>query len=297
MIKPKFIKYIFLILSFIFIFVWIFDIKFNTNENSEKKWSDIVFILDVSKSMNVYDINDWNINYSRLDVSKKIISDYIIKNSNNNYSLVIFAWESTSILPLTNDLDVFLTFLKQVDYKNLSKQWSNFKDAIYLAKERLKNSKNSKVAIMLTDWWEKWDLEKINIVPEKDTKYFVVWVWTEKWWKIIEAKDLFWDYIFKTYNWQEVISSLNKENIDNLWKYLNWNILYISSISDIKDFFNKTKSISDLWSFFSINWIYEKSSWRIFWAISFIFFSIFLLFYFFDDIFINYFYKLWKKHF
>ncbi len=49
MIKPKFIKYIFLILSFIFIFVWIFDIKFDTKENSEKKWSDIVFILDVSK--------------------------------------------------------------------------------------------------------------------------------------------------------------------------------------------------------------------------------------------------------
>ena len=69
-------------------------------------YSNIVFILDVSKSMNTKDIEILNINNnldnqefnnlnnkktSRLDFSKYLIKDIVNSNKNNKHSLVIFA--------------------------------------------------------------------------------------------------------------------------------------------------------------------------------------------------------------
>ncbi|MDR1987837.1 MAG: VWA domain-containing protein [Candidatus Peribacteria bacterium] len=50
-----------------------------------------MFVLDVSKSMNVFDIFSNNSSYNRLEFAKKAISDFITNNSENRYSLVIFA--------------------------------------------------------------------------------------------------------------------------------------------------------------------------------------------------------------
>jgi hypothetical protein len=44
-----------------------------------------MFVLDVSKSMNVADISDGHYNYTRLDIAKKAISDYVVKHDNNRY--------------------------------------------------------------------------------------------------------------------------------------------------------------------------------------------------------------------
>ncbi|MDR2640906.1 MAG: hypothetical protein LBC61_06525 [Candidatus Peribacteria bacterium] len=52
---------------------------------------DIIFALDVSKSMNVIDIFSNNSSYSRLEFAKGAISDFVSNNLENRYSLVIFA--------------------------------------------------------------------------------------------------------------------------------------------------------------------------------------------------------------
>ncbi|MDR3150334.1 MAG: VWA domain-containing protein [Candidatus Peribacteria bacterium] len=51
----------------------------------------MVFVLDVSKSMNVADISSNDYSYTRLLFAKNAIAEFVANNSNNKYSLVIFA--------------------------------------------------------------------------------------------------------------------------------------------------------------------------------------------------------------
>jgi len=44
-----------------------------------------MFVLDVSKSMNVADIEDSNYAYTRLDIMKKSISNFVVKHENDRF--------------------------------------------------------------------------------------------------------------------------------------------------------------------------------------------------------------------
>ncbi len=241
--KYFYVKYIFLLLSFFVIFLSIFQIKVSKNTEQSWKWIDIVFVLDVSKSMNVADISDTKFKYTRLDFSKKAISNFVVKNPQNRYSLVIFSWEAISSIPLTNDKNVFLTLLENVDYRNLLVQWSNFKDALNLANKRFdKNDKTWKVIVFISDWA---DGERPNFegIYDKNIVYFVSWVWTQKWWKIIIWRDVFWDIKYQKYKWEYVISKLNTKNLEKLAKVLNWNYEILKNTWDLTKFQDNIDSL------------------------------------------------------
>lgn len=287
--KYFYIKYIFLALSFFSIFITIFWIKWQGSEtNNENKWIDIVFVLDVSKSMNVADIKDNNSAYTRLDVIKDSISKYITLNTENRYSLVIFAWDAISTMPLTFDHDIFLSFLQTVDYRNLITQWSDFKKAFELWIDRFEEwNDRSKALVFISDWWDKEDsLTKndiYNITREKDNiSYFVVWVWTEAWWKIIKGRDVFWNISYQTHNNQYVISKINTLNLLNISKYLDWEYFQIGNVDDLLKLNSYIKNLEK--KALIINWNSSKNDmWRLFSIIWFFFFVLFLILYFFED--------------
>lgn len=77
-------------------------------------------MLDVSKSMNVFDVRFQDDLVSRLDASKKMISDFISYHPENRYALTIFAGESERLLPFTSDAATYLTILSGVTNKNIS---------------------------------------------------------------------------------------------------------------------------------------------------------------------------------
>jgi len=265
--KFFYIKYIFLILSFFIILFSIFWLKYwEKIIKSEEKWIDIIFVLDVSKSMNVADIKDWNYNYTRLDVSKKSIWDFVVKNSQNRFWLVIFAWDAISTVPLTNDNNLFLTFLEGVDYRNLTNQGSDFKKAIDLWIERfIWENDRSKALIFISDWWDTWDNVNFKIKKDNSIAFWVIWIWTEKWWKIIKWVDFFGKYIYQKYKWNFIISKLNIDNLKSISSILWWNFIKLEDIWDLeklnKDFsklekkaFEKTtsKKLSDSGRFLTI---------------------------------------------
>ena len=153
--KYFYFKFLFLFFSFFSIFLSIFWIKYFPWDKEQRMGIDIVFVLDVSKSMNVADVRgDWG-NYLRLDFAKKSIWDFVLKNKNNRYSLVIFAWDAKSTLPLTNDIDLFLTFLQKADYRDFENQWTSFEKAVKLAENRLLYTENkAKAVVFVSDWWD-----------------------------------------------------------------------------------------------------------------------------------------------
>ncbi len=275
-------KYLFLFLSFFLVLITIFQPKWwELKNNNEAKWIDVVFTLDVSKSMNVADISDNHYNYTRLDIVKNAIWNFVSKYKEDRFWLVIFAWDAISSVPLTLDHDVFLTFLKWVDYRNILKQWTDLKKAVKMAVNRFDlNDNRSKVVVIVSDWADsdyKIDIDYFKQLKNKykNIKFFVVWVWTDKWWMIIKWNDVFWRQIYQKYNWKYVISKINRNNLELLASSLWAKYVEIKNIWDLNkiswDLNKLDKEILNS----NINW--EKNDLtRIFVFISFILFLIYM---------------------
>lgn len=239
--KFSYLKYVFLIMSFFILFASIFGIKIKEeNKIDNSKWIDVVFVLDVSKSMNVADIESKNYIYTRLDFAKNAVADFVSKNTENRYSLVIFAWEAVSSVPLTNDKDIFLSVLNKVDYKNLTIQGSDFYSALALANERLNISEDkSKAIIFISDWWDDEDFKNKQYyekLKDENIVYFVAWIWTPNWWKIITWRDVFGRLTYQTYQNEYVISKLNENNLKEINAWLDWTYQKLDKYSDINLF-------------------------------------------------------------
>lgn len=284
-----YVKYLFLILSFLIILLSVFWIKFwDKNIKNQNNWVDMTFVVDVSKSMNVADINSWDYSYTRLDVVKDSISKFVSTHPQDRFWLIIFAWDAVSNVPLTSDHDLFLTLLQGVDYRNLLKQWSDFEKALSLWVERFNYSDDrSKAIIFISDWWDpedKINQDNIKSISKKVKwiNYFVVWVWTNSGWKIITWTDPFGRYDYQKYNWEYVVSKINKSNLRDIASALGWEYYYVSEVWDLSKLNKSIDKLEKKVIKTDINW--EKAdAWRFLAMISFIFFILFLIIYLYED--------------
>lgn len=276
--KYFFIKYLFLIFSFFILLLSLFWPKWDVQITEKSDAIDIVFVLDVSKSMNVADISSDN-TYTRLDFAKEAIWNFVINNRQNRYSIVIFSWDAVSSLPLTKDIDILLGVLKNIDYRNLTSQWTNFTKALELAFNRLNYSENDSWAVILiSDGWEQGDLWNLeNLSFDDKIKLFVAWIWSEKWWKIITWVDVFGRINYQTYLWEFVISLLNEENLLYISKLFSWNYIKLDSYTLINNFNDYMKDIEK--KVIESNLSIKSDLSRYLSGISFIFFILFLLIY------------------
>lgn len=207
------IKIIFLILSWIiFLFLYWFS-----NKSNNIQW-DIVFVLDVSHSMNVTDISNGLKSTSRLDMAKKIIQETMNKNPNNKFWLVLFSQKSNYFLPPTFDKKTFDTYVSKLNTNAIPAWWTN----IYLGlKNFIENSQDGTIWIVISDLGESTDLEqqKDNIIKLKDKlitkkqKLIILGMWTKEWWVV---KLPSWEILTSTKQWR------NDEFGEFLKNEFNW---------------------------------------------------------------------------
>ena len=274
----RFYSMIAILLSFFVLSIPIFWIKTLKIENNNIVWTNIVFALDVSKSMNALDFNNGNDTYSRLTASKKFIGDFIEKNPWNKYALVVFAWDAIRVLPFTNDADLFMTILLWVNENNISKQWTNLKEAITEWFKNFTTEDDYGVLVLISDWGDETDLSITdfkNSENPKNVKLFVMWVGSTKWAYIPIWQDPFWKNLYKTYNSQTVVTQLNEQSLKKLASFFDWDYFSLTQFSSLdnkagllknvttKTFFSKSENIVDLT--------------RIIIFVSFIFFLIYLI--------------------
>ena len=287
--KFFYVKYLFLILSFIIVLFSIFWLRFlEKNAVNKNNWIDMTFVVDVSKSMNVADISDSDHAYTRLDVVKDSISKFVSSHPQDRFWLIIFAWDAVSTVPLTSDHDLFLTFLQNVDYRNLVKQWSDFEKALTLWVDRFNYSDDrSKVIIFVSDGWDPEDnINKENIKQiskkVKGVNYFVVWVWTNTWWNIITWVDFFGRYEYQKYNWEYVVSKINKSNLKDIASAVDWEYYNVSEVWDLSNLNNSINRLEKKVIKTDINWEKWDGS-RFLVIFSFIFFILFIIMYLFEE--------------
>ncbi len=200
---------------------------------------NIIFVLDISNSMNVKDVFYNNHQVSRLTLAKKIIENNI-KKLNNKYWLVIFSDSFNYFIPPTYDKINFLNYLKSLNTNFLDWWQTNLK--------------------ALSSWLNNylWKLDQIIFLSDFDFKslnlninnytYFI-WIWKEINWTV---KNKYWETLFK--NWKVLLSKLNKNILIKLskkyWEYYvinhynKWQTLKFLSKLNNKNYLEKKDKIN-----------------------------------------------------
>nr|WP_315201100.1 VWA domain-containing protein [uncultured Flavobacterium sp.] len=116
-------------------------------ETVKREGIDIVFAMDVSKSMLCEDVAP-----SRLEKSKQIVSQIINQLGSDRIGIVAYAGSAFPVLPITTDYSVAKMFLQSMGPGMVSSQGTSLDEAIKLAGTYFdEKSKTSKLLIMISD--------------------------------------------------------------------------------------------------------------------------------------------------
>lgn len=120
--------------------------SFDHFRSSQVEGTDIAIALDVSGSMSATDFKP-----DRFEAAKEVASEFINGRSDDNMALIIFAGESLSLMPLTNDRAALVNALQNVKMGMLH-DGTAIGDGLASAINRLSSGKaKSKSVILLTD--------------------------------------------------------------------------------------------------------------------------------------------------
>ena len=123
-----------------------FENKISENEN------EIVFLLDISNSMNAIDENeDISFGKSRLYKAKRCINELISNLENSDFGLVIFAEEAQILMPISQDKHFINQLVTELNSNFISNQGTNIEIGIKKAIECFDKNKKQKFIIILTD--------------------------------------------------------------------------------------------------------------------------------------------------
>lgn len=113
---------------------------------SQIEGTDIVLAMDISGSMLTTDFKP-----NRFEASKDVATQFVNARENDNIGLVIFAGESFSLMPLTNDRVAVINAIKNIEMSMLS-DGTAVGDGLTSAINRIVSGKaKSKSIILLTD--------------------------------------------------------------------------------------------------------------------------------------------------
>ena len=136
------------ILAFVSIAIGLAGPKVGTRlETLSRQGADVVFLLDVSRSMLVTDVPP-----NRLEKAKLIVSRSIDKMAGDRLGIVAYAGVPVQQLPITNDYRSAKMALDQADVDLITSQGSDIGAAILMGAEAFDNqtSKN-KIMVLLSD--------------------------------------------------------------------------------------------------------------------------------------------------
>lgn len=116
-------------------------------ETVKREGVDIVFAVDVSKSMLAEDISP-----SRLDKAKRIVSEIVNNLGSDRIGIIAYAGRAVPQLPITTDFSAAKMFLNNLNTNMLSSQGTAIDDAIRLAKTYYDDvEQTNRVLVIISD--------------------------------------------------------------------------------------------------------------------------------------------------
>lgn len=135
-------------LATLFLIFSIIDLLSGSEEvKTNQKFNNVIFMLDVSNSMNAEDIEP-----SRLVEAKNLVIQTMQKLKNDKVGMIIFAGQATSIMPLTTDYNSAETYINGVETGSIKIQGTDFLKAMETAADKFKDiNKGSRKIVLLSD--------------------------------------------------------------------------------------------------------------------------------------------------
>ncbi len=146
-------------------------------ETVRRQGADIVFALDVSKSMLAEDVKP-----NRLTKAKQIVSKTIDHLVSDRIGIVIFAGEAYPVLPITTDYATAKLYLQNINTDMVSGQGTALDEAIRLAGTYFDRDQADKILVIISDGEDFGEdaTAAAEEVAEKGIKIFTIGVGTEK---------------------------------------------------------------------------------------------------------------------
>ena len=173
------LKMIFLTIGIGFLVISLVNPKMGTKLKTVKREGvDVVFALDVSKSMLAEDIAP-----NRLEKAKQIISKIIDKLGSDRVGIIIYAGNSYPLLPITTDHAAAKMFLQNANPDMVSSQGTAINEALNLAKTYYNNDEQTnRFLIIISDGEDHQEDTKqvAQNMSKEGIKVFTIGVGTEK---------------------------------------------------------------------------------------------------------------------
>ncbi len=132
--------------------------------------SNLIIVLDTSESMLETDLAP-----SRLERSKQKINDLLEKRSGGRSALVVYAGSAHTVMPLTEDIEVFKPFLEAVEPKIMPKKGKFAEEAISEINKLQSGYETPSTILLVTDGLGGSTISSFNQEFENNKNQLIVW--------------------------------------------------------------------------------------------------------------------------
>ena len=173
------LKFITLSLGFICLIIALVNPKIGTSLQTVKREGvDIVFAIDVSKSMLAEDIVP-----NRLEKAKQLITQIINNLVSDRVGIIAYAAKAVPQLPITTDYSAAKMFLQNMNTDMLSSQGTAIDEAIQLSRSYYNDEEQTnRVLVIISDGEDhnNLNLDMAETAAKEGIKIFTIGVGTEK---------------------------------------------------------------------------------------------------------------------
>ncbi len=243
----SFLKLTIFCVALFFLIISLANPKMGTKlETVKRQGVDIVFALDVSKSMIAEDIAP-----NRLEKAKQIITKVIENLGSDRIGIIIYAGSSYPLLPITTDYAAAKMFLQNANTEMVSNQGTAINDAIERALSYYDNDEQTNRFLVIVSDGEDHEentLELAKEAAEKGIKIYTVGIGTANGGPIPLRENGRVVAYKKTNEGTVVVTQLNEQILRDIaiagnGKYINGNKTQetITSIKDVLEKAEKTE--------------------------------------------------------
>lgn len=229
------LKMVVVLLSFSALIIGLVNPKIGTKlETVKREGIDIVFAIDVSKSMLAEDMAP-----NRLDKSKQIVSQIINQLGSDRIGIVAYAGSAFPILPITTDYGVAKMFLQSMNTDVVSSQGTSLDQAIQLSADFFEEGNaTNKLIVLISDGED--HSEGIETAIEKalevKAKIITIGVGTTKGGPIPIRRNGIVESFKRDRNDEVVITALNEETLKQIGKETKGGYIYGNNTKEVLEY-------------------------------------------------------------
>lgn len=203
-------------------------------ETVKREGIDVVFAIDVSKSMLAEDVAP-----SRLEKSKQLVSQIINQLGSDRIGIVAYAGSAFPVLPITTDYGVAKMYLQSMNTDMVSSQGTSLEEAIKLSSNYFdKGNATNKLIILISDGEDHSEgfegaIEEANKIK---AKIITIGVGTEKGGPIPLKRNGIVENFKRDQNDEVVVTKLNPEVLTQIGKGTKGGYVYGGTTKQVLDY-------------------------------------------------------------